>query len=404
MSMLCHLVSFIFCILLLQSQCLEAFECPTETDNKCEKFWHQLFKYPGHNLREGLRCLNYTSNITSSQALGNSSSLQHIHFDTISLDITEIDEVKEHIRWRWHYMTSWLDERLKWPEECQLKGKATNDFVKSDLLNHLWNAVDFISDAGGGRKKQDCQNTIQITQGGEIRIDCITAYNLPQKFDFTWYPFDSQMHILPITLEWHFDIWKFTTKPFNSTKVLVSGWNVITEYQPAIDTTCLFPAGGSKVNCTVAFTNYTFMRPLENHFLQTYLPSMMLSYASAASVFIPYKNTPGRMGLCVTTLLSLVTLFNGARSQWTKTSYMRAIDFWVILCYTGMFSALMEYIVILYLSTVSQTDTEEGSQKRIMIANAIERVIKYVLPLYNLMFPIIFFTICPSQGGSNWLL
>ena len=61
-------------------------------------------------------------------------------------------------------MTSWLDERLKWPEECQLKGKATNDFVKSDLLNHLWNAVDFISDAGGGRKKQDCQNTIQITQ------------------------------------------------------------------------------------------------------------------------------------------------------------------------------------------------------------------------------------------------
>ena len=37
-------------------------------------------------------------------------------------------------------------------------------------------------------------------QGGEIRIDCITAYNLPQKFDFTWYPFDSQMHILPITL------------------------------------------------------------------------------------------------------------------------------------------------------------------------------------------------------------
>ena len=74
------------------------FPLSTETDNKCEKFWHQLFKYPGHNLREGLRCLNYTSNITSSQALGNSSSLQHIHFDTISLDITEIDEVKEHIR------------------------------------------------------------------------------------------------------------------------------------------------------------------------------------------------------------------------------------------------------------------------------------------------------------------
>ena len=29
---------------------------------------------------------------------------------------------------------------------------------------------------------------------------------------------------------------------------------------------------------------------------------------------------------------------------------MRAIDVWVILCYAGMFSALMEYILILYLT------------------------------------------------------
>ena len=69
----------------------------------------------------------------------------------------------------------------------------------------------------------------------------------------------------------------------------------------------------SLVNCTVAFTNYKFTRPLENHFLQTFTPSIMFSYASAASIFIPPKNTPGRMALCVTTLLSLVTLFNGAR-------------------------------------------------------------------------------------------
>ena len=84
--------------LLQQFLCLEAVECPTENDVKCETFWHQLFKYPGNNLKEGLKCLNYNRNITSSQAFRNNSLLQHIHFDTISLDITEIDEIKEHIR------------------------------------------------------------------------------------------------------------------------------------------------------------------------------------------------------------------------------------------------------------------------------------------------------------------
>ena len=69
---------------------------------------------------------------------------------------------------------------MKWPAECQIEGKATNDFVKSELLNHLWNAVDFISDAGGGRKKQDCQNTIQITQ---VQSDKKIASFLEANFD-----------------------------------------------------------------------------------------------------------------------------------------------------------------------------------------------------------------------------
>ena len=58
---------------------------------------------------------------------------------------------------------------------------------------------------------------------------------------------------------------------------------------------------------------YLFRRPLTNHFLQTFIPSMMLSVASASSVFIPSDVVPGRMALCITSFLSLISLFNGAR-------------------------------------------------------------------------------------------
>ena len=43
-----------------------------------------------------------------------------------------------------------------------------------------------------------------------------------------------------------------------------------------------------------------------------------------------------------------------SRNDWTKATHMRAIDIWVVLCYIGTFSALMEYCLILYLIKTSK--------------------------------------------------
>ena len=42
---------------------------------------------------------------------------------------------------------------------------------------------------------------------------------------------------------------------------------------------------------------------------------------------------------------------------------MRAIDVWVIFCYIGVFSALMEYCVILYLTKTSIFDQKYAQVK-----------------------------------------
>ena len=46
---------------------------------------------------------------------------------------------------------------------------------------------------------------------------------------------------------------------------------------------------------------------------------------------------------------------------------MRAIDFWVILCYIGEFAALMEYIVVLHLTQFFMA--EDGIDNRGYIPN-----------------------------------
>ena len=53
------------------------------------------------------------------------------------------------------------------------------------------------------------------------------------------------------------------------------------------------------------------------------------------------------------------------RDDWTKTSNIRAIDFWTILCYIAVFYALIEYVAVLYLSKASANMKNLLDQRRV---------------------------------------
>ena len=144
-------------------QVTKATKCPTENDKKCQSFWHQLFMYPGQNLREGLKCLRYDGNITSNQAFGKTSTPQKIYVDMPSVDIIELNENEEFGVWRFRTQFTWYDERLKWPIECQKSVEGDTDFVKSELLDLLWNPTSVLQDITGTFDPK-YQNTIYINQ------------------------------------------------------------------------------------------------------------------------------------------------------------------------------------------------------------------------------------------------
>ena len=99
----------------------------------------------------------------------------------------------------------------------------------------------------------------------------------------------------------------------NSTNILTNDWDLELIYGEPYTTSVIEEASGISVEVSMADNIYLFKRPLANHFLQTFIPSMMLSVASASSIFIPSDIVPGRMSLCITSFLSLISLFNGAR-------------------------------------------------------------------------------------------
>ena len=117
-------------------------ECPTKTDNKCEKFWHKLLKYPGHNLKKGLKCLNYDKNIAPSEVYGNVSKPTEILLNALDITWLEINDEKEYGIMGSRMSANWYDHRLKFPKECLTNQNKTNfEVVKADILDHLWNPM-----------------------------------------------------------------------------------------------------------------------------------------------------------------------------------------------------------------------------------------------------------------------
>merc|ERR1719410_1235541 len=82
---------------------------------------------------------------------------------------------------------------------------------------------------------------------------------------------------------------------------------------------------------------------------QVYLPSCMFVIVSWVSFMVKPEVVPGRMAMLVTLFLVLINIFNSVREQAPISSRLNAIDLYLVVCIFLVFSALMEYAVILFL-------------------------------------------------------
>ncbi len=87
-----------------------------------------------------------------------------------------------------------------------------------------------------------------------------------------------------------------------------------------------------------------------NSLSQTFLPSAMLVLASLASLWVPTGLVPGRMALAVTTTLTLQSMINSVFTEAPRTSYLKALDVWLVTCFVFTFLVLVEYCAVLSLS------------------------------------------------------
>lgn len=80
--------------------------------------------------------------------------------------------------------------------------------------------------------------------------------------------------------------------------------------------------------------------------LQVYIPTTFIVIISWMSFWIDPLSVPGRVGLAVTTLLTLSTQAIGLHYQLPPVSYAKAQDIWFAVCILFLFAALVEFALV----------------------------------------------------------
>lgn len=92
------------------------------------------------------------------------------------------------------------------------------------------------------------------------------------------------------------------------------------------------------------------MRRRIGYFLiDTYIPSTIIVIISWISFWIDPETAPARVALGITTVLTMTTLISSARANLPKVSYVKAIDWYLLLCLIFVFGSILEYTCVTFV-------------------------------------------------------
>jgi len=124
-------------------------------------------------------------------------------------------------------------------------------------------------------------------------------------------------------------------------------------------------------------------RLIAYHVVQTYIPSTVFVILAWLSMFISPESVPGRVGMGMTTMLTLTAMFSSVRNNVPKISYLSVLDLWMLMSIIFVFSCILEFIVV--------TGLIRNGKKN--FALKLERVCQIVVPVLYITFVFLYIII-----------
>ncbi|XP_054721536.1 gamma-aminobutyric acid receptor alpha-like isoform X2 [Uloborus diversus] len=117
--------------------------------------------------------------------------------------------------------------------------------------------------------------------------------------------------------------------------------------------------------------NFNLRRHMGYFLIQVYVPCILIVVLSWVSFWINREATADRVGLGITTVLTLSTFGLDTKTDLPKVSYPTALDWFVIMCFTFVIATLLEFAGVHYFTKIGsgeypciqsgdESDTDDG--------------------------------------------
>ena len=93
-----------------------------------------------------------------------------------------------------------------------------------------------------------------------------------------------------------------------------------------------------------------FVRSMGYYLIQIYIPSSLIVVISWVSFWLNRGATPARVGLGVTTVLTMTTLMASTNAALPKISYVKSIDVYLGFCFFMVFASLLGSVISFILT------------------------------------------------------
>ncbi|XP_048587271.1 glycine receptor subunit alpha-3 isoform X4 [Nematostella vectensis] len=119
-------------------------------------------------------------------------------------------------------------------------------------------------------------------------------------------------------------------------------------------------------NWSGVMATFTFERTYSFYVIHIYGPSALIVLISWISFLLPRDQSPARVTLGVTSVLTEVTILTMSNNAMPKVNYVKAVDKYLIACFLFVFASLMEYSLILVLANrTMRREKQKRAAKRL---------------------------------------
>ncbi|XP_077313776.1 gamma-aminobutyric acid receptor subunit delta isoform X1 [Lithobates pipiens] len=261
----------------------------------------------------------------------------------VDIEVTSIDHISEvnmEYTMTVFLRQSWRDERLSYNHTNKTLG------FDSRFVEKLWLPDTFIVNAKyAWFHDVTVENKlIRLQPDGVILYSSRITSTVSCDMDLTKYPMDEQECLFDLEsygysaedILYH---WSEKQETIHGLDKLELAQFTITGYKFTKKVTN-FKSAGQFPRLTLSFQ---MKRNRGMYIIQSYVPSILLVTMSWVSFWISQAAVPARVSLGITTVLTMTTLMDCARSSLPRASAIKALDVYFLICYVFVFAALVEY-------------------------------------------------------------